>query len=109
VIESRTATRTGPDTEHGRPDVALTYLYAFRRVVVGLALLGAAFAWVVGAPWLLAICVFVGLGELLESSSYIAVLRRAPPGRAGRQDPRPPKPYSEGACRPDAWAGALAP
>jgi hypothetical protein len=76
VIDTGAERETRAAPEPRRPDVALTYLYAFRRVVVGLALLGAVVAWVAGAPWLLAICVCVGLGELLESSSYIAVLRR---------------------------------
>jgi hypothetical protein len=59
---------------------ALAYLYLFRRVVVGLALVGAGVA-----------CVCIGVGELLESSYYIGVLRwgqrRWAPGasaRAGR-------------------------
>jgi hypothetical protein len=60
-----------------RADVALAYryLYVFRRVVVGLALAGAGLAWTWQVPWLFAISVCVGAGELIESSSYIWVLR----------------------------------
>ena len=59
----------------GGPERALAYLYVFRRVVVGLALVGAGVAWVEQAPSLLAACVCIGVGELLESSYYIGVLR----------------------------------
>ena len=54
---------------------AFTYLYVFRRVIVGLALVGAGAAWSWQAPGLLAACVCIGLGELLESTYYIEVLR----------------------------------
>ena len=59
----------------GWPEWALVYLFAFRRVVVGLCLVAAAVAWIAQVPWLLAASVCVGLGELLESSYYIGVLR----------------------------------
>jgi hypothetical protein len=54
---------------------ALTYLYAFRRIVVGLCCLGAGVGLADGVAWLLAASVCVGLGELLESSYYIMVIR----------------------------------
>jgi hypothetical protein len=57
------------------PEWALVYLFAFRRVVVGLCLIAAGVAWVNHVPWLLAASVCVGVGELLESSYYIGVLR----------------------------------
>ena len=61
--------------QQGGPARALGYLYVFRRVVVGLALVGAGVAWAWQVPWLLAACVCIGIGELLESSYYIGVLR----------------------------------
>jgi hypothetical protein len=54
---------------------ALTYLYAFRRIVVGLCCLGAGLGLADSVAWLLAASVCVGLGELLESSYYIMVIR----------------------------------
>jgi hypothetical protein len=57
------------------PEWALAYLYVFRRVVVGLALIGAGAAWSWQVPGLLAACVCIGIGELLESTFYIEVLR----------------------------------
>ena len=69
----------------GGPERALEYLYIFRLVVVGLALVGAAIAWLEQVPWLLAACVCIGVGELLESSYYIGVLRW---GRQVGPDPR---------------------
>ena len=57
------------------PEGALTYLYVFRRVVVGLALVIGGVAWAWEVPWLIAACLCVGVGELLESSYYIGVLR----------------------------------
>lgn len=61
--------------QQGGPERALAYLYVFRRVVVGLAIVGAGLAWAEQVPWLLAACVCIGVGELLESSYYIGVLR----------------------------------
>lgn len=65
----------GGRRQRGGPERALGYLYLFRRVVVGLALVGAGLAWAGQVPWLLAACVCIGVGELLESSYYIGVLR----------------------------------
>jgi hypothetical protein len=66
-------------TDRGRewsgPEGAFVYLYLFRRVVVALALVGAGVGWVGQVPWLFAAGLCVGIGELLESSYYIAVLR----------------------------------
>jgi hypothetical protein len=74
--------------QQGGTERALAYLYLFRRVVVGLALVGAGVAWVEQVPWLLAACVCIGIGELLESSYYIGVLRwgqrRWAPGASAR-------------------------
>jgi hypothetical protein len=43
--------------------------------VVGLCLASAGVAWLTDLRWLLAVAVCIGIGELLESSYYIAVLR----------------------------------
>jgi hypothetical protein len=57
------------------PEWALVYLFTFRRVVVGVCLVLAGLAWIDQVAWLLAASACVGLGELLESSYYIGVLR----------------------------------
>ena len=54
---------------------ALAYLYVFRPTVVGLCLVGAGLAWAAELPWVVAAAVCVAIGELLESSYYIGVLR----------------------------------
>ena len=59
----------------GETTLAFRYLFLFRRVVVSLALVGAVLAWVHQFPALTAALVCVGIGELLESSYYISVLR----------------------------------
>jgi hypothetical protein len=64
-----------PRWRRSGPERALAYLYTFRRVVVGLALIGAGAAWSWQMPGLLAACLCIGVGELLESSFYIEVLR----------------------------------
>jgi hypothetical protein len=57
------------------PDWAFAYLYVFRRVVVGLCIAGAGVAWAEQVTWLLAVSICVGIGESVESSYYIEVLR----------------------------------
>jgi hypothetical protein len=57
------------------PEWALVYLFAFRRTVVGLCITAAGVAWLSQLAWLLAASVCVGIGELVESSYYIGVLR----------------------------------
>jgi hypothetical protein len=57
------------------PAWALLYLVAFRRTLVGLCLAGAGVAWLADVSWLLAASICIGIGELVESSYYIAVLR----------------------------------
>jgi hypothetical protein len=54
---------------------AMTYLFAFRRVVVGLCLIAAGVGLMHQIGWLLAVSVCVGIGEFVESSYYIGVLR----------------------------------
>ena len=62
-------------TPAGETMLAFRYLFIFRRVVVGLAVVGAVLAWAYQFPALTATLVCVGIGELLESSYYIGVLR----------------------------------
>jgi hypothetical protein len=59
----------------GETDLAFSYLTIFRRVVVGLALIGALLAFVEHWPGLRAVVVCVGIGELLESTYYLSVSR----------------------------------
>ncbi len=59
----------------GETAPAFRYLFLFRRVVVSLAVIGALLAWACQLPALTAAFVCVGIGELLESSYYIGVLR----------------------------------
>ncbi|MBV9545097.1 MAG: hypothetical protein JOY61_12060, partial [Chloroflexi bacterium] len=51
--------------------------FVFRRVVVGACVVGAGVGLAARVDWLLAVSVCVGVGELLESSYYIGVLRYA--------------------------------
>ncbi len=57
------------------PERALAYLCVFRRVVVGLALIGVSVGWSWQVPGLVAAGLCIGIGELLESTYYIEVLR----------------------------------
>lgn len=54
---------------------AYTYLYAFRRVAVVVATIGALVGLVQHIDWLLAASITVGIGEWLETTYYIVVLR----------------------------------
>ena len=60
---------------HAETRLAFRYLVVFRRVVVSLAVVGAMLAWACQFPALMAAFVCVGIGELLESSYYLNVLR----------------------------------
>jgi len=66
--------------------LAFRYLILFRRVVVSLAAVGAALAWAYQIPALTAALVCVGIGEWLESSYYITVLRWRQRHAAVRRD-----------------------
>ena len=57
------------------PEWAMTYLQVFRRVVVGLALIGAGAGWYWQMPAVVAASLCIGVGELLESSFYIEMMR----------------------------------
>jgi hypothetical protein len=48
----------------------------FRLLVIGLALTGIGAAWAWHMPWLLALSLVIGGGEILESSIDIFALRR---------------------------------
>jgi hypothetical protein len=67
-----------PSIGHARTDetaLAFTYLYRFRRIVVGLMAVGAVVAFAEQLPALGAACVCIGIGEWIESSYYLNVLR----------------------------------
>src|SRR5438128_2504739 len=59
------------------PEWALVYLHVFRRVVVGLALIGVGVGWERQIGWLFAASLCIGIGEFFESSYYIWVLHWA--------------------------------
>ena len=63
------------DAVLGEAGLAFSYLYIFRRVIVGLAVVGAVAAFIEQMPGLCAAMVTIAIGELLESSYYISVLR----------------------------------
>ncbi len=58
------------------PIDTLAWMTGFRLGVVGLALVGIGLAWFWQQVWILAIALGVGGEELLESSSYVAVMKR---------------------------------
>ena len=81
--------RSGPGAwrAHHGPERAFVYLYTFRRVVVGLALIAAALGWAAQIGWLLGASVTIGIGEWLESSYYLLVMNRLGPGRSAPPAP----------------------
>lgn len=54
---------------------------AFRRFMVGLVLIGIGGAVLAQAPWLLWLALGIGIVEILESSTLIAVWKLRPPTR----------------------------
>jgi hypothetical protein len=62
---------------HNQDGLAYTYLYGFRRSVPPLAAFGSLIAWLIGWQGLAAGLLCVSIGELLETSYYINVLRWA--------------------------------
>jgi hypothetical protein len=62
------------DTPRTWPAWARTYVHAFRGVVVGVCLIGAAWGWSAHIGWLLAASTCIAIGEFVESSYYDAVL-----------------------------------
>lgn len=57
------------------PEWALTYLHVFRMVVVGTCLVLVAGAWLAHIQWLLWAAGCIAIGEFVESTYYILVLR----------------------------------
>ncbi|HEY7064722.1 MAG TPA: hypothetical protein VII06_24830 [Chloroflexota bacterium] len=57
------------------PQWAMAYLTVFRRVVVGLALVGAGAGWWAQVPGLVGAGLCIAVGEFLESTYYIEVMR----------------------------------
>jgi hypothetical protein len=72
------------------PGKGLAWMRGFRQTVIGLAVLGVAAAWLLDAPWLLALALIIGAGELFESSLDIWALTK---GKDFRITPRvtPPR------------------
>ena len=64
------------------PAWALTYLYIFRVVVVGTCVALVAVSWLAHIEWLFWASTCIAVGEFLESTYYIVVLRWAE--RTGR-------------------------
>lgn len=98
--------RAGPRRWRAEPGAprAFAYLYTFRRVVVGLAVIAAAMGLAAHIPWLLAASVTIGIGEWLESSYYIAVLRWGRYARAGNERATSARASSRLASSPSAMA-----
>ena len=57
--------------------LAYTNLYGFRRTIPPLAAIGSLIAWLFGWQALAAGLLCIAIGELLETSYYISVLRWA--------------------------------
>lgn len=57
------------------PEWAFFYLRVFRVVVVGTCLVVAVGAWFAQIDWLLKASICIAIGEFLESSYYIVVLK----------------------------------
>jgi hypothetical protein len=78
--------------------IAYAYLYGFRRTIPPLAAIGSIVAWLLGWEALAAGLVCVAIGELLESSYYINVLRWADHATPGQRIVRSKGPTN--ACLP---------
>jgi hypothetical protein len=61
--------------QDGDTRLAWTYLHLFRRLVVGAAIVGGGVAWAEGFTGLAGALGCIALGEFLESSYYISVMR----------------------------------
>jgi hypothetical protein len=64
-----------PRWRQDSPSRAWTYLFTFRKFVVGMALLGAAVGLLTNVLWLVGLAALIGAGEWLESSYYLNVMR----------------------------------
>src|SRR5256885_6237545 len=58
-----------------KSDLAFSYLYTFRRIIIIVALIGAGVAWAEQLSGLFAAFVCIGIGELIECSYYLGVLK----------------------------------
>ena len=63
------------ETRSRHNQIAFRYLYAFRRTIPPLALVGGGVAWLLDWQALAAGLACISLGELLETSYYLSVLR----------------------------------
>ena len=66
-----------PDMRRTWTEWALTYLYTFRIVVVSSCVVLAAVGWLADIRWLFSASVCIAIGEFVESTYYIVVLRWA--------------------------------
>jgi hypothetical protein len=57
------------------PSRAWTYLFTFRKFVVGMALVAGAFGLLTNVLWVVGLAALIGTGEWLESSYYLNVMR----------------------------------
>jgi hypothetical protein len=60
----------------GDPAKAVTWMRGFRQTIAGLAVLGIGAAWLWQAPWLLALSLIIGAGEIFESSLDVWALTK---------------------------------
>jgi hypothetical protein len=67
------------------PDKGLTWMLGFRLTVAGLAVAGVGAAWLWQRPFLLALALSIGGGELFESSLDVFALRRGRRWRIERE------------------------
>lgn len=67
---------TGIMMPTGASAKAVTWMRGFRQTIAGLALLGIGAAWLWQAPWLLALSLVIGAGEIFESSLDVWALTR---------------------------------
>jgi len=65
------------------PAKAVTWMRGFRRTIIGLAILGIGAAWMWQAPWLLALSLIIGAGEIFESSLDVWALTNGKELRLG--------------------------
>ncbi len=63
------------DQHTGETRLAWRYLHLFRRLVVGAAIVGSGVAWAEGFSGLAGAFACIAIGEFLESSYYISVMR----------------------------------
>jgi hypothetical protein len=67
----------------GDPAKAVTWMRGFRQTILGLAAMGVAAAWLWQAPWLLALSLIIGAGEIFESSLDVWALTKGKDLRLG--------------------------